>query len=220
MAEKLKAVLFDLDGTLIDTEKFYQIVWPKTAEHFGYEMTKEQVLQLRSLGRPFAPERFRQWYGEGFDYAAAREYRKGLFEELMAKEGLNTKPGAKEILEYLKENGIMCSTATATDEERTTRFLNKVGLFEYFDKICCATQVKYGKPAPDLYIFACEKLGLSPDQCIAVEDAPNGVRSAHDAGLRVIYIPDTHDDENEISGLYYRKSSSLLDLIPIIEELK
>ena len=64
----IHAVIFDLDGTLIDTEKYYRICWPKAVEHFGYTMTDEQALSLRSLGRPYAPERFREWYGEDFDY--------------------------------------------------------------------------------------------------------------------------------------------------------
>ncbi len=217
---EIKAVLFDLDGTLIDTEKYYQIVWPKAVAHFGYEMTKEQALQLRSLGRPFAPERFKSWYGEEFDYAEVRAYRKKLFEEVIANEGLHLKPGAEDILKWLKERGILISTATATDEERTTRYLKKVGLLNYFDKICCATQVKEGKPSPDLYIYAAEQVGVPKENCIAVEDAPNGVRSAHAAVIPTVYIPDTNDDDAEVEGLYFCKLDSLTELKKLIEKSK
>ncbi len=216
MAE-IKAVLFDLDGTLIDTEKYYQRVWPLSVEHFGYTMTREQALQLRSLGRPFAPEKFKEWYGDDFDYTKVRTYRKQLFEEVIAKEGIQLKDGVEDILKWLKKKGILISTATATDEERTTRYLKKVGLFEYFDKICCATQVKEGKPKPDLYLYAADQVGVPRENCIAVEDAPNGVKSAHDAGIKTIYIPDTNDDETEVSGLYYKKINSLKYLKDIIE---
>ena len=214
---EVKAVLFDLDGTLIDTERLYQQVWPKTIEHFGFSMTKEQCLKLRSLGRPFAPQQFKEWYGDGFDYAEARAYRKGLFEEIIAKEGIGLKPGAREILEWLKERNILIATATATDEERTTRYLEKVGLLSYFDKICCATMVKEGKPKPDIYLYACEQVGVPRENCIAIEDAPNGVRSASSAGIKTIYIPDTFDDEEEVKGLYYKKLDSLLELKKVIE---
>ncbi len=219
MNTNIKAVLFDLDGTLIDTERIYRVVWPKTLEHFGYEMAPWQVLKLRSLGRPYAPAQFKEWYGEDFDYAKAREYRKGLFEEVISKEGIQIKEGAEDILKYLKNNNILCSTATATDEERAKRYLEKVGLYKYFDKLCCATQVEFGKPSPDLYEFAVKELGLSKEECIAVEDATNGVKSAHDAGLKVVYIPDYHDDEEEVGGLYYKKAQKLMDLVPIIESL-
>ncbi len=135
-----------------------------------------------------------------------------MFEEIIAVEGIPLKPGAEDILKFLKEKGVIISTATATDEERTTRYLSKVGLLEYFDKICCATQVKEGKPKPDLYLYAAEQVGVPKENCIAVEDAPNGVRSAAAAGIKTVYIPDQNDDEEEVAGLYYLRMENLTDL--------
>ena len=71
----IEAVLFDLDGTLIDTERMYRVCWPAAASAFGYEMTDEQALALRSLGRPFAPAKLKEWFGENFDYEAVRGKR-------------------------------------------------------------------------------------------------------------------------------------------------
>lgn len=205
----VKAVLFDMDGTLIDTEKYYRIFWPKALAQFGYHMTDEQVLFMRSLGRPFAPKQLKEWFGEELDYYAVRDRRKQLMEEHLDRVGIELKPGAVEILEALKKRGILAAVATATDLERTEKYLRLVGLREYFDRLISATQVKEGKPSPDIYVYACEQLGLAPEECIAVEDSPNGVKSAYGAGCRVIMVPDQTEPDEELSKLLYARVDRL-----------
>ncbi len=206
------AVIFDLDGTLTDTEKYYKIAWPEALRYFGYDPDPDISLELRSLGRPFAPLKFKEWFGDGFDYDAVREYRKKLVAAMIEKNGIPLKPGAKEILEWLKQEGIITALATANDLKRTAGYLEKIGLSGYFDRIICADMVKLGKPAPDIYAHAVQKLGLSPDRCFAVEDSPNGVKSAYAAGCKVIMVPDLTEPDEELKKLLCARVSSLIEI--------
>lgn len=214
----IKAVIFDMDGTLIDTEKYYREFWPKALAEFGYRMTDEQVLSIRSLGRPFAPARFKEWYGEEFDYYKVRDRRKELMNEYLARVGISLKPGAVEILEVLKERKIASAVATASDMIRTEKYLDEVGIKKYFTRLISAVMVKEGKPSPDIYLYACEQLGFRPDECIAVEDSPNGIISAYKAGCKVIMVPDQTGPDKEIEPYLYACVDSLDKIAEYLEQ--
>ncbi len=212
MAKNIKAVLFDMDGTLTDTEKFYQTAWPETLAHFGYEMTAEKPLILRSLGRPFAVQQFKEWYGSDFDYWTVRNYRKQLVEGIFKENGIPLKPGAVEILKWLRDNNIFVALVTANDKERAERYTKKIGLFEYFDAIVCADMVEFGKPAPDIYAYACRQLKVDPKDTIAVEDSPNGCMSAYGAGCNVVMIPDLTEPDDELKDKLFARLDCLMDI--------
>ena len=217
---RCKAVIFDLDGTLIDTEKLYRKYWPEALSHFGYELSDERALMLRSLGRPCAPEQFRKWFGEDFDYPAVRAYRGKMIEAHIAREGVAAKPHAKEALCKLREKGYIVAIATATDPERTERYLKLAGLSGLIPTVISATMVSQGKPAPDIYLYACRELGLAPGECIAVEDAPNGVKSAYEAGLKVVMIPDQTEPEEDLQRMLYACAGSLAEIPDLADGMR
>lgn len=213
----IDTIIFDMDGTLIDTEKYFRRCWPKALAAFGYHMTDEQALSLRSLGRPFAPEHLKAMFGDKIDYHQVREKRKELVEECIKEQGIQLKPGVRELLTWLKEHNIRTAIATATDMERTHRYLTQLGILGYFDKLISATMVKEGKPSPDIYLYACEQMGRSPKECIAVEDSPNGVLSAYRAGCKVVMVPDQTQPDEELKEKIYACVDSLAELRELLK---
>lgn len=215
-----ETVIFDLDGTLIDTEKYFKIFWRQAAAVFGYQMSEEQALQLRSLGRPYAPALLKEWFGDSFDYVAVREYRRKIMKEYLDEVGIELKPYAGQVLLWLSEHGYRAAVATATQAERATVQLRQLGIADYFDEIVSAATLEKGKPAPDVYLYACEKLGRNPEECFAVEDSPNGVLSAHAAGLKVIMVPDQTEPDGELAAKLYACIPSLEELPAVLENVR
>ncbi|MCQ2248487.1 MAG: HAD family phosphatase [Treponema sp.] len=209
----IKAVIFDLDGTLLDTEKYFRINWPKTFEHFGYTMTDQQYLSIRSLGRPFIYETLKAYSGDpDFNYEEVRSYRSKLMEESLQQNGIELKKGAVQLLSHLKKKGIICAIATASPVDRSERYLKQTGILSYFDRIISARNMKEGKPSPDVYQFAVKELGLEPHECLAVEDSPNGVLSASRAGLKVAFVPDLTPADSKTEKLIYAQFQNLAEL--------
>ncbi len=210
-----ETIFFDLDGTILDTEKHYRKCWVEAANSLGYPMTDEQALSLRSLGRPFAIDRINGFFDDTEAYTKIRARRMELMKETLEKNGIELKPYAIETLSELNKRGHSLVIVTATDLERTKQYLGSLGLLDFFDKIVCATMVEKGKPAPDVYLYAAKQVGKNPSDTYAVEDSPNGVMSAHSAGCKTIMIPDQTLPDDELKSVLYKEFSSLKDLLTI-----
>lgn len=216
----IKAVLFDMDGLLLDTEKLLVRFWQEAASEAGFNMTREIALNIRSMHRSFAIPYLKSVLGESFDYAKTRSRRMELMSGYLAENGIELKKGVKELLTYLNKNNIPAAVVTATDSERAEKYLKETGIFGYFDRIISATMVKEGKPKPDIYLYAAKQLGFEPYECAALEDSPNGVKSAASAGCRTIMVPDLTEPDEELSGIIAARANSLGDVIEIIGNLK
>ena len=212
----IKAVIFDMDGILIDTEKWLNVYWQQAAKESGFEVTREDGLAIRSLAGKYAGPYLRGIFGESFDYEAIRERRKELMREHIARYGIEKKPGVDDILSYLAEKNMKRAVATATDPERTKQYLTQIGIYDKFDKIVSATTVENGKPQPDVYLYACEQIGEKPEDCIAVEDSPNGILSAYRAGLSVVMVPDLTEPDEETAKMLYARIDTVSGLKGIV----
>lgn len=204
----IKGVITDMDGVMLDTEKLYVRFWCEAARCYGYPMEREHALGIRSLARQFAVEKLQGWFGSEFDYDLVRNKRKELMDRYVAANGVEAKQGAKELLQWLKQSGCSVALATATPVERATEYLKQTELLPYFDEICSAREVRHGKPEPDIYLLAAKRLGLPPEECMALEDSQNGVRSAAAAGCKTVLVPDLDNPENELQGCMFTVAKS------------
>lgn len=210
---KYKAIFLDVDGVLVDSEKLFNICWRKAAEKEGYKMTFEQALELRSLDSQLAKELFKSWYGDDRAYPAIRDVRKRLMSELILREPITVKNGVKDLLNELKTRNIKAVIVTSSPISRITKYIESIGIdIKMFDEIITTENVKRGKPFPDVYQYACKTLGYKPTECIAVEDSPNGVKSANSAGCFTIMIPDLSPYTKELSPIVDMKASTLEDV--------
>ena len=194
----IKGAVFDMDGLLIDTEKLYLKYWKQAAADFGYIMEDNHVFAIRSLARKFSVPKLKDFFGENFPTEEIRTRRTELINAHIEKYGVELKKGVSELFDYLKNNNIKLAVATATQRERTFLYLNKINLLNYFDAVICGDMVTNGKPEPDIYLTATAELGFAPNQCVAFEDSPNGIKSAYSAGCHAIMIPDMTPPDSEI----------------------
>lgn len=216
---KIKGVISDMDGVILDTEKLYIRFWCEAANFYGYPMQTSHALSIRSMARPLAAEKLKGYFGENFDYYAVHSKRVELMDKYINENGIDGKFGAKEMLLYLKSNNYKIALATATAPDRTEKYLRQLGLYDYFDEIVCASMVKIGKPAPDIYLKASQMLELMPQECIALEDSPNGIKSASSAGCYTVFVPDLDQPSEEIKPLINKVAKNLFDVKDIVEEL-
>lgn len=206
MERKIRGAVFDMDGLMIDTEKLLVRFWKESAGEYGYNMTDENVLGIRSLSRKYSVPLLKGIFGEEFPFSEVRSRRISLMNDYIDKYGFEVKKGLFQLLDYLEKNNYLIAVATATDRERAEYYLKKIDAYKYFDAVICGDMVTNGKPDPDIYITASGKLGLMPNECVAFEDSPNGIKSAYSAGCRVVMIPDLTQPDDEVkpllSGVY------------------
>ncbi len=204
--------IFDMDGTLFDTERIALDCWQAAFREYGVHVPRsdlEMVIGVDSKGTREFLNRFTP-AGTGFDDLVqhARASRK----EYLEKHGLPMKPGVAELLTLLRERGVKIGLATATRTEQTLQNLGTANITEYFQAVIGGDQVERGKPHPDIYLKALAELGAVPDEAIALEDSDHGIRAAFTAGLRVIHVPDIKRIDEKTRGMVHRQYATLLEL--------
>lgn len=209
------SVIFDMDGTLLDTQRICIPAWEYAGEKQGFKGAGKLMplvcgMNLNGSNKVLT-DRFPTVDLEKFR-ADSRQYIIDNLEVRFMK-------GAKELLDYLKGRGIKIGLATGTSRPSVLHHLNEVNALEYFDALVCGTEIEKGKPAPDIFLKVAEEMDVNPKTCFVFEDSPNGIIAGYKAGMKTIGIPDVVTFSDDIKSLMYCELEDLSQAIKIFEKL-
>ena len=213
----IRGVLFDMDGLVLDTEKLYTRFWMEACHFYGFPMTLEQALRMRAANSKLSQANLHEFFGPTADYTTIRAKRIELMDAFIAEHGVEAKPGIFELLDHLDARGIPAAITSSSPVAWIQRHLSSLGLYHRFSKICSGYEVPHGKPAPDIYLYGAASLGLKPEECLALEDAPLGIEAAFRAGCFPVMIPDQDQPDERTKGMLFAKADSLLDVIGLVK---
>ena len=208
----IKAFVFDMDGVIYDTERICRIAWKEAAQIHQLDRIEEDLDACTGLNRHDTELYFKNKYGADFDFASFNQRTRQYSKDYLAQHGVPLKPGVVELLEELKKRNCPIALATSTHKESAMAHLTETNLTKYFDAIITGDMVTHSKPDPEIYLIACKALATNPHNCAAIEDSPNGIRSAYNANMNAIMVPDLIAPTEEISKLLSYRFDSLLEL--------
>ena len=217
---EFKGVIFDMDGLMFDTENLSSECWVRVGRENNFEITRELIDSTRGLDRRKTKILLEEKFGDTFDFQVFSDRSRQYMDDVIKKQGMPIKAGLLELLEYIRENRLKCAVASSTERERVEYYLETAGIRKYFNTIVCGDEVKRGKPNPDIFRKAAEKLELKPESCLVLEDSKYGIEAAFRAGIPAVMIPDMIMPEEETKKMLYDEKKSLLEVIDLLENKK
>lgn len=218
LKSNIKAFVFDMDGLIFDSEKVVQRAWNMTGPEFGIENLGDHIYNTVGMNAARRKVYFQKALSEDFPFEEFTAQTRKRFREIVDSEGLEMKPGAEELIRFLKGKGYRLAVATSSSRAHATKLLKESGIYDCFDGMVFGDMVSHSKPDPEIYQKACDVIGVRPEESIAFEDAPSGVRSASAAGLKVVVVPDLVQPSEEIQELAWKQMDNLNEFITYIKE--
>lgn len=212
----IKLVIFDVDGTLVDSEVVFVKAAIKNMEVNGYNIPMSAIMGIIGQNRIAGRKLIESTQDDSFDYDKyIKDYEK-IRSEILENEPLKLKKGALNILNYCKEHNIKMAIATSTYKEKQVKVLTNLGIIDYFDYMVFGDEIINSKPAPDIYLKVYEHYNLDKDEMIIYEDSNNGILSGYNAGIKVVYIKDIVDVKEETLALCYKQVKDLDEGIEVL----
>ncbi len=217
---EIKAVIFDMDGTLFDSERLAQRIWYQLGEEFELPVCDAFLRDLAGRDWNSAAPVFAKYFPKEWPLQQVKDRQRVLFEEFYATQGADPKPGFYEILSFLKQRQIPMAIATSAFMKCVQANLKHADANGYFDAIVTGydPEVKAGKPAPDIYLCAARRLQVPIENCIVVEDSPTGILAAANAGAYPLLIPDAAKVDDDIRSKATWILERLDQMIPLFDK--
>ena len=197
MKKHQTAVIFDMDGVIFDSEQAYIDIYRELLERDGITFIEQACIDAIGANWLRTREIWRVYYGDAFDFEPYHTEAR----EILRSKSFPIKPYVHEIFAYLREKKIPIALASSTRKESVMRMLSEANLTGYFHAIICGDMVSHSKPHPEIFLTAAERLDADPENCFVIEDSFNGIRCAHNAGMRPIMVPDILQPDDEIKGM-------------------
>jgi HAD superfamily hydrolase (TIGR01509 family) len=213
------AVIFDMDGLMLDTERISLRVWQQAAGELGYVLDARVAEAMIGRSAPANRVLLEAHFGPSFSYDALADLARARYLSVLAAEGVPRKPGLVELLEFLEARGVPRAVATSTARDLARHKLDRAGVGRYFDVVVGGDEVVDGKPAPDIFLLAADRLGQEPARCVVLEDSGPGIRAARSAGMVPILIPDGREPAADTRALSAFVVDSLRTAQPLLERL-
>ena len=194
----IKAILFDMDGTVLDTEPLSKLAWSTVLTENGYSFTDKMFYEHTGLNPASTEKLYKRYLGEDFPYYEMRKKVHLFREEYRNKHGIAVKKGFYILSDALREKGIKAVIATSTPKAEAEHYLEIAGIRDRFEYIIGGDEIVHGKPDPEIYLKAAESANAAINECIAVEDSTNGILSALNANIKCVYIHDFSDISKEL----------------------
>jgi HAD superfamily hydrolase (TIGR01509 family) len=209
------AAIFDMDGLMFDTERLTIPFWTEAGINFGYNITFDVVLKMVGISSGKARLVLLDEYGADFPYDKIRDEFKLLVKKEFEKNGVPHKPGLVYLLDRLCAAKIPLAVATSTHRSTALDMLERAGVLDRFTAVTGGDEVVNGKPAPDIFLTAAEKLGQPPSACAGFEDSPAGLRGLHAAGIRSIFIKDVIEPPREVLSTVWKICRDLSEAVDL-----